>query len=242
MPPPEPRESHGRNVSIRARHCWRAMRVIPNSRRTTESGFNPRPPWLAGDAQQIAHHPGRLTVSIRARHCWRAMPPQQQQPQGNSEFQSAPAIAGGRCCGPRIHSQRLGCFNPRPPLLAGDAFVVQCHGRQGRVSIRARHCWRAMPPSRRPCRARHRFQSAPAIAGGRCPPTASRATPSRAPFQSAPAIAGGRCRAARAQDQHRRCFNPRPPLLAGDAPLPPGTVTVKQFQSAPAIAGGRCGA
>ncbi len=36
-------------VSIRARHCWRAMPVL------------------------ILYWFGFLTVSIRARHCWRAM-------------------------------------------------------------------------------------------------------------------------------------------------------------------------
>jgi len=37
------------------------------------------------------------------------------------------------------------------------------------------------------------------------------------------------------------CFNPRPPLLAGDAPGPMMLSRhMPQFQSAPAIAGGRC--
>ncbi len=61
-----------------------------------------------------------------------------------------------------------------------------------RVSIRARHCWRAMPCVRVSTTALLMFQSAPAIAGGRClrrvPHTSCRGS-----FQSAPAIAGGRC-------------------------------------------------
>ena len=36
-------------------------------------------------------------------------------------FQSAPAIAGGRCRILKVHRSHLCCFNPRPPLLAGDA-------------------------------------------------------------------------------------------------------------------------
>ena len=110
-------------------------------------------------------------------------------------FQSAPAIAGGRC--PlRTCAAPLGrhCFNPRPPLLAGDALSqhYQSH-RAGGVSIRARHCWRAMP----------RWRFAWSLPIWR--------------------------------------FNPRPPLLAGDALLICLIrAAFRSFQSAPAIAGGRC--
>ena len=40
--------------------------------------------------------------------------------------------------------RRANCFNPRPPLLAGDAKQPSFVVRTGLVSIRARHCWRAM--------------------------------------------------------------------------------------------------
>jgi hypothetical protein len=43
--------------------------------------------------------------------------------------------------------RRLGsytCFNPRPPLLAGDASGMRALADPAGVSIRARHCWRAM--------------------------------------------------------------------------------------------------
>ena len=36
-------------------------------------------------------------------------------------------------------------FNPRPPLLAGDAMDALDRPHEITVSIRARHCWRAMP-------------------------------------------------------------------------------------------------
>ena len=62
------------------------------------SGFNPRPPLLAGDAMSYATH-------------------------------AAPFC----------------CFNPRPPLLAGDAVRMLVRVAGIEVSIRARHCWRAMP-------------------------------------------------------------------------------------------------
>ena len=106
-------------------------------------------------------------------------------------------------------------FNPRPPLLAGDAqtrlVVLPCQ----RVSIRARHCWRAM----RCCRVMLEAGSV---------------------FQSAPAIAGGRCIKETQHVQPSYCFNPRPPLLAGDAPGWAKRIAGMKFQSAPAIAGGRC--
>ena len=88
----------GRRVSIRARHCWRAMR--------------------GGGAFE----PQYAIVSIRARHCWRAMP--------QSRYGS-------------VHGWIS--FNPRPPLLAGDACgSARWLGGLLHVSIRARHCWRAM--------------------------------------------------------------------------------------------------
>jgi len=87
----------GDGVSIRARHCWRAMHACRRSVCCATPRFNPRPPLLAGDAAGNPGIPGSLCVSIRARHCWRAMrvlPGAQLYPEW---FQSAPAIAGGRC-------------------------------------------------------------------------------------------------------------------------------------------------
>ena len=227
--------------------------------------FNPRPPLLAGDATQESFRPCRWPVSIRARHCWRAMQGTGAALQSKAKFQSAPAIAGGRCspasgssmssvtfqsapaiAGGRCASARAApsvhrSFNPRPPLLAGDAArssSTRCSVRlfqsapaiaggrceddalsnpatsevsirarhcwramptrmghaSGRhaVSIRARHCWRAMPYNGRNVRTTGVFQSAPAIAGGRCF-TEFGGGVAGLRFQSAPAIAGGRC-------------------------------------------------
>ena len=85
-------------------------------------------------------------------------------------FQSAPAIAGGRCS---FRQSQV-----RPIML---------------VSIRARHCWRAMPWCAMTSAACQRL------------------------FQSAPAIAGGRCTTRTTISAINQGFNPRPPLLAGDA-------------------------
>ena len=155
-------------------------------------GFNPRPPLLAGDARRRCHLGRPCRVSIRARHCWRAMPPATPGEVLFIMFQSAPAIAGGRCVAGPATAPRCRCFNPRPPLLAGDAPAVQVPALPRRVSIRARHCWRAMLGR---------------IAGRE----------SRQEFQSAPAIAGGRCFRACSHSCGSARFNPRPPLLAGDA-------------------------
>ena len=179
-------------VSIRARHCWRAM---PRRRRHSPSprtvSIRARHCWRAMPTAP-RHRPRCGEVSIRARHCWRAMHPAPRGIRGRREFQSAPAIAGGRCLsGIFFCLQRCG-FNPRPPLLAGDARVGKGFLGAVAVSIRARHCWRAMPAPNALRRRSHQFQSAPAIAGGRCPS-----------FRRCTARAPG--------------FNPRPPLLAGDA-------------------------
>ena len=203
------------SVSIRARHCWRAMPALPRGGRQVQ-GFNPRPPLLAGDARTWARH-FPLTCSFNPR---------------------PPLLAGDA----RLRRRRRApppCFNPRPPLLAGDAIAIRGTARDADVSIRARHCWRAMLSPSLPASTFCAFQSAPAIAGGRC----------------AALPRGGR---------QIQGFNPRPPLLAGDAQEGKKTwaqITVSirarhcwramlaagqlgcrrvEFQSAPAIAGGRC--
>ena len=194
MPRPGKQPIHRRAFqsapAIAGGRCTAAAWALVRLRR-----FNPRPPLLAGDAPAACSFDQPL-----------------------STFQSAPAIAGGRCDGcpgsptrdhcfnprppllagdagawPRRPAAPAESFNPRPPLLAGDAQRLRCRPCAAEVSIRARHCWRAM----RAVFAGHGvillFQSAPAIAGGRCPGPRGRA-----------------CQPA--------SFNPRPPLLAGDAP------------------------
>ena len=111
-------------------------------------------------------------------------------------FQSAPAITGGRCHRVLQSPLHQVCFNPRPPLLAGDAKHHAAPTQRHLVSIRARHYWRAMPLIRRgswghpnvSIRARHYWRAMQPL-GGRswC-------------------VSFG--------------FNPRPPLLAGDAQRP----------------------
>ena len=184
----------------------------------------------------------KIIVSIRARHYWRAMP-QPRHFHGLSPVVSIRARHYWRAMPRAFACAEPGCasFNPRPPLLAGDAGSVFYRADPDSVSIRARHYWRAMRRSRGTRLIDlDRFQSAPAITGGRCPPVPEIILGIQK-FQSAPSITGGRCFEHAALDGHGECFNPRPPLLAGDAPAPwltPHLLTL--FQSAPAITGGRC--
>ena len=83
------------------------------------------------------------------------------------------------------------------------------------VSIHARYCWRANHCSDQMPRGRWKFQSTPAIAGGRIAAPSKTIVTSGA-FQSTPAIAGGR--------------------ISGK---PVTWLASSVFQSTPAIAGGR---
>jgi len=109
-----------------------------------------------------------MQVSIHARHCRRA----------NRGF-PIPLLA------------TMNCFNPRPPLLAGEPLAMTGAHNAKMVSIHARHCWRANP----------------AVIGSHLAVVL---------FQSTPAIAGGRTERHRDQASAPASFNPRPPLLAGE--------------------------
>ena len=228
-------------VSIRARHCWRANRGL----RT------------AGVPVQ--------RVSIRARHCWRANLRLGLRSLALCLFQSAPAIAGGRIRITRTAPVATSCFNPRPPLLAGES-VVPCPDLRGRgVSIRARHCWRANPTRHAvkralfvnvSIRARHCWRANPA--------SAAATSAGSSCFNPRPPLLAGESSGNACLVDFPDCFNPRPPLLAGESRLRggfhgcPQAVSIRArhcwranpwhllcaaltvwFQSAPAIAGGR---
>ena len=183
------------------------------------SGFNPRPPILAGDASAaLVMAVMVFAVSIHARQYWRAMPAWPSVSVSSSLFQSTPANTGGRCAAMVISPREWSCFNPRPPILAGDAMMPSS-------SI-----WSSLM-----------FQSTPANTGGRCVMGYQlRANCLR--FNPRPPILAGDAQHAllggellevsiharqywRAmhglqrprQPQQVEGFNPRPPILAGDA-------------------------
>ena len=83
-----------------------------------------------------------------------------------------------------------------------------------KVSIRARHCWRANPAATPP---NHRKINM---------------------FQSAPAIAGGRIELVGFDLGANAGFNPRPPLLAGEYPPGPGARHVAGFNPRPPLLAG----
>ena len=130
-------------VSIRARHRWRAFLQLTGNHRN-HSGFNPRPPSLAGVPPSLAGRHQPWLVSIRARHRWRAF-------QGNW-FKLW--FAGDVSIRAR---HRWRAFQS----------VFCSRGRCLDVSIRARHRWRAFRVAMGGNGCAMKFQSAPAIAGGR---------------------------------------------------------------------------
>ena len=155
-------------VSIRARHRWRAFLVSSGLSRTAFTFQSA--PAIAG---------GRSVLGQ-----WRSII--------DLLFQSAPAIAGGRCIVSRVLGALGLGFNPRPPSLAGVARNCQAFEGVSPVSIRARHRWRALRCYGKllhtclavSIRARHRWRALHAQMGRRARSQG---------FQSAPAIAGGRC-------------------------------------------------
>jgi len=163
-------------------------------------------------------------------------------------FQSTPTNTGGRCHTGWPPGPGLPCFNPRPPILAGDARQAGGLGLEVGVSIHAHQYWRAMHSkwapgifadgvsihahqywrAMRPCghaawtpRNDALFQSTPTNTGGRCDPADLRKM-FEDQFQSTPTNTGGRCVADPGQGLLQRSFNPRPPILAGDAARHPG--------------------
>ena len=254
----------GLDVSIRARHRWRAIPAPAGRRQRCRQRFNPRPPSMAGDPRGYFPGHGDLPVSIRARHRWRAI-----------LLVTGQAVHAGAVSIRARHRWRA-IHGSAPVLMSLMAVSIRARhrwraileqvghaGEDGAVSIRARHRWRAIPPpahtSRRgwrgfnprppsmagdPCLVMMlligtlMFQSAPAIDGGRSERERAAADGTDA-FQSAPAIDGGRSGGAPTSTVRTTCFNPRPPSMAGDPTFRLPLLSPPLFQSAPAIDGGR---
>ena len=182
------------DVSIHARHYWRAMRRFAVLR-------------------SCAQH-----VSIHARHYWRAMPsallPKVLQYDG---FQSTPAITGGRCHGLPAHPRVTCRFNPRPPLLAGDAS-------RWLTLAASSCCFNPRPPllagdaaqGRRLVSHRRSFNPRPPLLAGDATPGHGSYPQGQVSIHARHywrAMPSTRCWTTKSG----ACFNPRPPLLAGDA-------------------------
>ena len=85
----------------------------------------------------------------------------------------------------------FGCFNPHPPLLAGETATSRTGAKTWTVSIHTRHYWRVKP---------HQF---PFQAGLQC-------------FNPHPPLLAGETTEPVAKPRRYRGFNPHPPLLAGE--------------------------
>ena len=140
----------------------------PRSHPLERRGFNPRPPILAGDASGWWGLLPVAVVSIHAHQYWRAMPSGSCATAPAGTFQSTPTNTGGRCRSGASSLILLTSFNPRPPILAGDAQGVELAAAKLRVSIHAHQYWRAMRSSLRPLSGWWTFQSTPTNTGGRC--------------------------------------------------------------------------
>ena len=121
MPVHGPHDHGLAGVSIHARHYWRAM--LPNPRRALHGcvvSIHARHYWRAMRDEDLRRGAAEH-VSIHARHYWRAMPVVNISFSLVRWFQSTPAITGGRCWNDGDWAGIRNRFNPRPPLLAGDA-------------------------------------------------------------------------------------------------------------------------
>ena len=109
-------------VSIHARHCWRAN---PHETRTPQDhpkvSIHARHCWRANPWQRTqvarAGH-----VSIHARHCWRANPSMghTMTPLIRVSIHARHCWRANPCTG-AAPAPLCNCFNPRPPLLAGES-------------------------------------------------------------------------------------------------------------------------
>ena len=182
-------------VSIRARHRWRAIRGRLPDRADRARRFNPRPPSMAGDPPEgprrapvfqlfqsapaidggrsghgVGRQTARLPVSIRARHRWRAIQGLRPRRARPVSFQSAPAIDGGRSSLSFLGMRCRMLFQSAPAIDGGRSPGTRPRqAARARVSIRARHRWRAIhsePEFIRVARgvsirARHRWRAIP---------------------------------------------------------------------------------
>ena len=154
-------------VSIHTRHFWRVNSVVVKGHQYSLNGFNPHPPFLAGELtcgwwcwmypRSFNPHPPFLAgelldgsddhlghlVSIHTRHFWRV-----------------------NCRWHLRLLRRQTCFNPHPPFLAGEFIWPRCSADSYQVSIHTRHFWRVNLTARCTRRPAITFQSTPAISGG----------------------------------------------------------------------------
>ena len=205
---------HARAVSTHARHCWRARR---------------------GDERH--RHRGHR-VSTHARHCWRARRYDVDKLLAGTSFQPTPAIAGGRDTGRLLARAAWRCFNPRPPLLAGETRIGLLSWGLNMVSTHARHCWRARRAHSRERRVPGGFNPRPPLLAGETRHASAHgarrrvSTHARHCWRARRGFAAGARIGCPVSTHARHCWRAR-----RDKHRP--CIAVRQFQPTPAIAGGR---
>ncbi len=188
--------------------------------RTRREAFQSTPPVAGRRCRFGLLSPKYPTVvSIHASRCWEAMQGLRARKEYLGWFQSTPPVAGRRCLTTtKTHTRGSNSFNPRLPLLGGDAATV----RGARTPLA--------------------FQSTPPVAGRRCQ-KAEEIIQGPIMFQSTPPVAGRRCRQqlARHQDNSKvsihasRCWE----AMHTKSGI---NTNIRQFQSTPPVAGRRCSA
>ena len=167
--------------------------------------------------QRLADNRLRV-VSIHARHCWRA------NPRYSVRYCKKPAcfnprpplLAGESRVIPFAWDSYRG-FNPRPPLLAGESDLVNQSRASHGVSIHARHCWRANPRTAQESAGKlMRFNPRPPLLAGESDCSICFRY-SAACFNPRPPLLAGESSQGTSPVQGNPGFNPRPPLLAGES-------------------------
>ena len=227
-------------VSIRSRRCRREILAAAALTAGTSCGFNPLPPLPAGDTTGV-HHAGYVyPVSIRSRRCRREIRKAGRRKAANMSFNPLPPLPAGDTRPPMGKASLVGEFQSAPAVAGGRYNLSEAARMAGyAVSIRSRRCRREIRRGAAIARVAFQFQSAPAVAGGRyhadvdcyinscsfnpLPPLpagdTSREiplTPHLAGFNPLPPLPAGDTLPHAADRHHRRRFNPLPPLPAGD--------------------------
>ncbi len=251
-------------VSIHAHQYWRAMRLRQHAQRNRpDVSIHAHQYWRAM-LFPAASGLERCRVSIHAHQYWRAMPTSYSDATPDGKFQSTPTNTGGRCLGWAGHAVGSLMFQSTPTNTGGRCTAPPPEPPRIPVSIHAHQYWRAMRANG-PCAWEGRHVSIHAHQYWRAMPMRLRFLGLFLLFQSTPTNTGGRCRAVPQRRIRPRCFNPRPPILAGDAygliahdiqrlvsihahqywlamlAVKRRRYALQQFQSTPTNTGGRCG-
>ena len=191
---------------------------------------------MAGETPCPSYCRWRFGVSIRSRHRWREKRRHLRAIDSHRSFNPLPPSMAGETtvCGAFWY---LPSFNPLPPSMAGETTAFSLLSSASMVSIRSRHRWREKRPGEGEAHEDGCFNPLPPSMAGET--TALRRKLGLMKFQSAPAIDGGRNQRDRRQQHGNLSFNPLPPSMAGETRHHIMSPSDTSFQSAPAIDGGR---